>query len=105
MAENWFSLIQTLGIVVSFAIAARSLSIDARTRTTEIHLSLTAAHRDIWENLLTTPSLADAISPTRNLEASPVTPEEERFVLSGVDPHGISPPGRFPWSLPLLGRP
>ncbi len=80
-SDHWFSLVQTLGIVGGFVIAARSLSIDTRTRAAEIHLAITEAHRDIWENLVSNANLAEVLDPTRNVHTSPVAPIEERFVL------------------------
>lgn len=69
--ENWFSLIQTLGIVAGFAIASRSFLLDSRARRVDVYLTLTQAHRDIWENVVTNPDLASVLE----------TDSEERLVL------------------------
>ena len=79
--QHWFSLLQSLGIVGGFAIAARSLSIDLRARKTEVFLSITAAHRDIWEHLVDRPELARVLDPAVDVSEAPPNPSEERFVL------------------------
>lgn len=79
--ENWFSLIQTLGIVAGFAIASRSFLLDSRARRVEVYLTLTQAHRDIWENVVTNPDLASVLDPARDIDSKPPTDSEERLVL------------------------
>lgn len=81
LAEHWFPLVQTLGIVGSFAIASRSLSLDSRSRRAELHFMMTASHREIWEHYVNTPALAATLDPGRSLVANPPLPSEERFVL------------------------
>ncbi len=79
--ENWFSLAQTLGIAGGFLLAARSLGLESRARRAEVHLAVTAAHREIWSQMLKQPRLSSLLDACRNVEASPPTPAEERFVL------------------------
>lgn len=80
--ENWFSLIQTIGIVAGFLLAARSLALDRGIRKTEILIQLTESHREIWEGFLDDANLDQTLSPSRNLESKPVTFAEQRFVIS-----------------------
>lgn len=81
LAEHWFSLAQTLGIVAGFVVASRSLSLDSRCRRAELHFMMTTSHREIWEHYVNKPSLASTLDPARNIAVHPLLPSEERFVL------------------------
>ena len=78
---NWFSLAQTLGILAGFMVASRSLSLESRARQAEIFLELNQSHREIWENLVSTPELGAVLDPTRRVSEHPSGPSEERLVL------------------------
>lgn len=81
LLEVGFPLIQTLGVVGGLFYAGKSFELDRRTRRVEIQLSLTEAHRDLWQNLLEHPGLGRILDPEANLENHPITPEERRFVI------------------------
>jgi len=80
IAENGFPFIQTLGVAGGLFYAGRSFEWDRRTRETEIFISITEAHRDIWKNLVEHPKLARILDPHANLRTAPITVEEKRFV-------------------------
>ena len=82
--ENWFSLIQTIGILSGFLLAARSLSLDRGIRKTEILIQLTESHREIWESFLDKADLEATLEPYRNLDGHPISFSEKRFVTSVV---------------------
>jgi hypothetical protein len=81
LAEHWFPLAQTLGIVGGFAIASRTLALDSRSRRAELHFMMTCSHREIWEHYINNPTLASTLDPARNILEKPPVPSEERFVL------------------------
>lgn len=79
--QYWFTLVQTIGIVTGFYVAARALTLDSRARQAEVHLALTQAHREIWANLIQNPELSLVLDADRDVLVSPPTSSEERFVL------------------------
>ena len=81
LASNWFTLIQTAGVVGGLFYSAIALRLDTKVRRTEVILALTEAHRDIWERLIEQPELARIIDPDADLRTSPPTAVERRFVL------------------------
>jgi hypothetical protein len=81
LASNWFTLIQTAGVVGGLFYSAIALSIDTKVRRTEVLLALTEAHRDIWERLIEQPDLARILDAAADLRLLPPTPSERRFVL------------------------
>lgn len=80
--ENWFSLIQTIGILSGFLLAARSLTLDRGIRKTEILIQLTESHREIWEGFLDKADLEATLEPYRKIDSHPVSFSEKRFVTS-----------------------
>ena len=80
LAQNWLDLVQTAGVAGSLAIAVATLRLDVRVRRTEVALSLTEAHRDIWERLIEQPELNRVRDPGADVTVSPPTPAERRFV-------------------------
>lgn len=80
LAQNWFTLIQTAGVVGGLFYSATALHLDAKIRRTEVILALTEAHRDIWERLIEQPILARVLDADVDLRTAPLTPSERRFV-------------------------
>ncbi len=80
LAANWFTLIQTAGVVGGLFYSATALHLDAKVRRTEVILALTEAHRDIWERLIEQPALARVLDAEVDLRIAPPTPAERRFV-------------------------
>jgi hypothetical protein len=80
--QNWFSLIQTIGILSGFLLAARSLALDRGIRKTEILMQLTESHREIWEGFLDDANLEATLNPYRKIETHPISFAEKRFVTS-----------------------
>lgn len=82
--QNWFSLIQTIGILSGFLLAARSLALDRGIRKTEILMQLTESHREIWESFLDEANLESTLDPYRKVDTHPITFAEKRFVTSVI---------------------
>ena len=80
LAQNWFEVFQSAALADSLLLAAAGFRLDARTRRTEVALSLTEAHRDIWERLIEQPELNRVRDPEVDLKLAPPTPAEKRFV-------------------------
>ena len=80
VAENWFNLLQSTGIIAGLLFTAHSLRSETKTRRIANLLSLTQGHRDIWKQLFSHPQLDRILSPNTDTENKPVTREEEVFV-------------------------
>jgi hypothetical protein len=80
IAGNWFELVQTAGVAGSLLFAGLALRADTKVRRTEVMLSLTKAHREIWQKLIDQPSLNRVRETEPDLDGEPPSQEERRFV-------------------------
>src|SRR5437660_10851603 len=80
-SHNWFSLLQSVGIIGSLLFTGLTLRQDVKERRTSHDLAITKAHRELWTNLYKRPSLARVLDPNADLSSQPITQEEEMFVL------------------------
>jgi len=80
LSHHWFDILQTLGIVGGLLYSGLGFSLDRRMRRTELVLSLTDAHREIWESMIEQPELARVIDPNADAAAVPPSAAEARFV-------------------------
>ena len=80
LAENWFNLLNAVGIVGGLFFTGYSLHSETKTRRIANLLSLTQAHRDIWKQLLAYPRLGRILDPNADTSGKTVTQEEEIFV-------------------------
>ena len=80
-SHNWFSLLQSVGIIGSLLFTGLTLRQDVKERRTSHDLTITKAHRELWTNLYKRPSLARVLDPNADLSSQPITQEEEMFVL------------------------
>jgi hypothetical protein len=78
---NWFSLLQSGGIIGSLLFTGLALRLDAKERHTSHELAVTQAHRELWTNLYKRPVLSRVLDPNADLARRPVTHEEEMFIL------------------------
>ena len=80
LEENWFALVQTIGITAGLAYTGGSLFRDSRIRALQYRLELTKQHREIWMNTLSSPKLLRVLEPAPDLKKTPVTAEEQVFI-------------------------
>jgi hypothetical protein len=80
VADNWFNLTSTIGIVGSLLFTAFSLHSETKTRRIANLLAITANYRDVWKEFLNHPELVRVIDPKADVSQQPVTPAEETFV-------------------------
>lgn len=80
--SDWFTLLQSVGIVGGLAYTARAFRLDAKTRKTENLIRLTERHHEIWKQIHDSPSLSRITHDILDLEKHPVTMLEEIFVVS-----------------------
>jgi hypothetical protein len=80
LAENWFDLFSSAGIIGGLWFTAVSLHSETKTRRIANLLTITANYREIWKEFFRSPELARVIEPSVNVTKKPVTPAEEFFV-------------------------
>ena len=80
LAENWFNIFSTIGIVGSLLFTAISLHSETKTRRVANLLSVTSNYCEIWKQFLNQPKLSRVLDASANLQTQPVTHEEEIFV-------------------------
>lgn len=81
LARDWFSVVQTGGIIAALAFVAVGFFYDARSRRVSNLIHLTDRHRLLWERMYSDPKLARILDPAADPDRSPITPEEEMFVV------------------------
>jgi hypothetical protein len=80
LAEHWFDLIQTLGVVGGLLFTSHALRRDEKARRVSNLIELTRQHRELWMRLLEQSELFRILHPDANLLKKPMTEKEERFV-------------------------
>ena len=78
IAEHWFDLLQTVGIVGSLLLAAYTTRKDERARRVGNSIAVNEQYRQIWKQLFEHPKLSRVLD--RDIEKEPVSTEEELFV-------------------------
>src|SRR5690348_13551762 len=78
--QNWFILLESVGIVGGLVFTGISLHESTKSQRVANLIAITQHHREIWTYLYTRPSLSRVINPDLNLWRAPVTDEEALFV-------------------------
>jgi hypothetical protein len=79
LATNWFTAVQTLGIISSILFTAHQLRRSHKLTQLSHMLEITKAHREIWGKMLDKPELARILDPKANL-TEPINPQERKLV-------------------------
>jgi len=80
LAENWFDLFSSLGIIGGLWFTAVSLRSETKTRRIANLLIITANYREVWKEFFRSPELARVIDPSADVAKQPVTSAEDFFV-------------------------
>jgi hypothetical protein len=80
VANNWFSLLQSLGIIMGMLFTALSLRRSTKARKASDLLTLTKHHRELWSEVYQRPELRRILSTNVDLVASPITVVEQEFL-------------------------
>lgn len=80
--DNWFSLLQSLGIIASLLFTAVSMRKETASTKVANLMAITQGHREIWGQLYDKPELSRVLNPNADLRHSPVQECEEVFVRS-----------------------
>lgn len=81
-SENWFTLLNAVGVVGGLFFTAYSLRSEAKTRRIANLLTITANHREAWKEFFSHAELARVLDPFADLIRCPVTRDEEVFTNS-----------------------
>ena len=84
LQANWFTAIQTVGILGSLWLAVATLRRDIQTRRTADLLSLTAHHRELWKDSYRSPELQRIFQTEVDLVGLPISVAEEEFLNSAI---------------------
>jgi len=79
-ALDWFTLVQSVGIIFSILISALAFSRETRTKKVSNYLQLVQFHRDIWKLTLEYPQLNRVRKHNVDLLKEPPTSEERQFL-------------------------
>ena len=84
LTENWFQLLQSIGIVGSLFYAARSFQFGAKVQRSRNLIEITGHHREIWSQLYRSPELSRVREEHPDLGNEPITVAEELFVTQVI---------------------
>jgi hypothetical protein len=81
LRQNWFALVQTGAMAGGLFLVSIAVILEARARRVGNLIRLTEQHRNLWERMCADPQLARILDPHADLSKTPVTAEEELFVI------------------------
>jgi len=80
ISDNWFSLLQSGGIIASVLFTALVVRRDMSERRFANHILVTEQHRSIWKELYARPELGRVVDPKAKIAGHPITQHEELFL-------------------------
>lgn len=80
LRDNWFPLLQSLGIVGSLLFTGLTLARDLRARRISDQLLLNDQHRKLWGEVQRQPELGRVLQPEFNPQVTPISLAEEQFL-------------------------
>ena len=83
--QNWFNVIQTLGIIATGLLAILTLSRETRARRFGDYLVVVNQHRELWREAYCRSELARVFQPDVDLIAAPVSVAEEEYLNLVID--------------------
>jgi hypothetical protein len=82
MAEHWFDLLQTVGIVGSLLLAAYVMRKDEQARRISNSIAINDQYRKIWRDIHEQPELARVLEKDADVAGRPISTGEEVFVTT-----------------------
>jgi hypothetical protein len=82
--ENWFSLVQSVGIVAGLWFTAWSLHRTGRDQRSANRLALAQHHRELWSDPQRRPELKRVLDAEVDLVTAPVSVAEREFLIEVV---------------------
>ena len=84
LIANWFTLLSAVGVTGGLFFTAFSLRSETKTRRIGNLLTITANHRELWEECIRRPELGRVLDASPDLAKQPITRAEEIFVTMVV---------------------
>ena len=84
LIANWFTLLSAVGVTGGLFFTAFSLRSETKTRRIGNLLTITANHRELWEECIRRPELGRVLDASPDLAKQPITRAEELFVTMVV---------------------
>ena len=78
--QNWFSFLQSAGIIGSLCFTAAALRREKRSHDISERLSLLGQHRELWSEMYQRPDLSRVKDPNSDLVAKPISLAEREFL-------------------------
>jgi hypothetical protein len=78
--QNWFNLVQTLGIMGSLLMTAEAARQNAKTREIENLLTISDHHRELWSGVRHRLGLERIFQESAKVLNAPITVEEDEFL-------------------------
>lgn len=78
--ENWFTILNSVGIVGGLVFTAISLRSETKTRKIANLLTMTANHREVWKDFSHRSELARVVDPSIDITKLSITAQEQEFV-------------------------
>ena len=78
--ENWFPVLQGVGIIGGLLFTALSIRRDTKARRSTDLLALAQQHRDLWSETYKNPELGRILAPTVDLMARKISIAEKEFL-------------------------
>lgn len=85
LAGNWFSFIQTVGIIGGLIVAVVTMRRDTRSRQIGDYLTMIQQHRELWSEVHRRPELSRILEAEVDLVAAPSTVVEEEYLNLVID--------------------
>ncbi|HYV27315.1 MAG TPA: hypothetical protein VFA77_07260 [Candidatus Eisenbacteria bacterium] len=82
IAQHWFDLVQTAGIISGFLFTAHTIRKESEARKIANMIAMADHHHSLWKEFYKHPELSRIIDEGAALDAKPVTAEEQLFVTS-----------------------
>jgi hypothetical protein len=82
--QNWFQLVQTVGIISSLVYAGRNLRVTLRAQQVDNLFRLTNAQRELYSRLFDKEELRRVFDSDVNLDQNPITYEERLFLTQAI---------------------
>ena len=80
LAENWFDLAQTVGIIGGLLFTAHAIRRDERARAITNTIAVNEQYSQIWHEFYERPELARILEKNADLNQKPVSNDEALFV-------------------------
>jgi len=80
VAEHWFELLQTVGIIGGLLLTAYTLRKDEKARKVSNLIAINAQYERIWNEFYARPMLHRVLRPDVDLGKEPISDDEQLFV-------------------------